>query len=179
MAGVPLHDGSAVSHHLVTGGAGFVGSALVSRLIDEGHEVTVLDRFSRGKRGRVPDAARIVKGDIRDQSVVLRAALEADTIWHLAYVQGTQTFYADPKDVIDVALRGIMNVPRRVRTLPRQGTVPRLLERGLPEPARRHVSPPTRQYPCRCRTLRTRATRTVAGRSHQSSPRLPTRRPAC
>jgi nucleoside-diphosphate-sugar epimerase len=31
-------------------------------------------------------------------------------IWHLAYVQGTQTFYADPKDVIDVALRGIMNV---------------------------------------------------------------------
>jgi dTDP-glucose 4,6-dehydratase/UDP-glucose 4-epimerase len=31
-------------------------------------------------------------------------------IWHLAYVQGTQTFYADPKDVIDVALWGIMNV---------------------------------------------------------------------
>jgi nucleoside-diphosphate-sugar epimerase len=31
-------------------------------------------------------------------------------IWHLAYVQGTQTFYADPKDVIDVALRGMMNM---------------------------------------------------------------------
>ena len=35
-----------------------------------------------------------------------------DTIWHLAYIQGTQTFYANPKDVIDVALTGIMNVLR-------------------------------------------------------------------
>ena len=43
-----------MSRHLITGGAGFVGSALAHRLVAEGHEVTVLDRFSRGKRGRVP-----------------------------------------------------------------------------------------------------------------------------
>jgi UDP-glucose 4-epimerase len=99
-----------VSRHLVTGGAGFVGSALVRRLVQEGHEVVVLDRFSRGKEGRLPPGAEIIKGDIRDPEAVLDAAFGCDTIWHLAYVQGTQTFYADPKDVIDVALRGIVNV---------------------------------------------------------------------
>lgn len=107
-----------MSHHLVTGGAGFVGSALVHRLLDEGHDVTVLDRMSRGKSERLPQGAEIIKGDIRDQTAVMRAALECDTIWHLAYVQGTQTFYADPKDVIDVALRGIMNVLRVCEMVP-------------------------------------------------------------
>jgi dTDP-glucose 4,6-dehydratase/UDP-glucose 4-epimerase len=100
-----------MSHHLVTGGAGFIGSALVRRLIAEGHTVTVFDRFSRGKEARVHRDAQIVHGDIRDSHGMLgRSVRQADVIWHLAYVQGTQTFYADPKDVIDVALRGIMNV---------------------------------------------------------------------
>jgi nucleoside-diphosphate-sugar epimerase len=70
----------------------------------------VLDRFSRGKLGRVPPEATVVVGDIRDYDAVRYAVGTVDTVWHLAYVQGTQTFYADPKDVIDVALRGIMNV---------------------------------------------------------------------
>jgi nucleoside-diphosphate-sugar epimerase len=99
-----------MSHHLITGGAGFIGSNLARRLIDEGHTVTVLDRFSRGKIERLPKAVSTAHGDIRDPLAVLTAAQGADVIWHLAYVQGTQTFYADPKDVIDVALRGIMNV---------------------------------------------------------------------
>ena len=96
--------------HLVTGGAGFVGSALVRRLVSEGHEVTVLDRFSRGKRERLSKGAKSWMGDICDYVAVDRALYEQDVIWHLAYVQGTQTFYADPKDVIEVALRGITNL---------------------------------------------------------------------
>jgi nucleoside-diphosphate-sugar epimerase len=99
-----------MSRHLITGGAGFIGSALAHRLVKEGHEVTVLDRFSRGKQSRLPAEAEIIVGDIRSPAVVHDAVKPADVIWHLAYVQGTQTFYADPKDVIDVALRGIMNV---------------------------------------------------------------------
>jgi nucleoside-diphosphate-sugar epimerase len=101
-----------MSNHLITGGAGFIGSALAHRLINEGHTVTVLDRLSRGKTNRLPQHTQIIKGDIRDAFTVGRAVASADVIWHLAYVQGTQTVYAEPKDVIDVALRGIMNVLR-------------------------------------------------------------------
>lgn len=99
-----------MSRHLVTGGAGFIGSALTNRLIQDGHYVRVLDRCSRGRPERLHEAARLTVGDIRDPEAVERAVQDADTIWHLAYVQGTQTFYSDPKDVIDVALKGIMNV---------------------------------------------------------------------
>ena len=96
--------------HLVTGGAGFIGSALANRLYLEGHEVTVLDRMSRGKAERLHDGIRIWEADVRDRMAVLGPVGSADVIWHLAYVQGTQTFYADPKDVISVALLGVMNV---------------------------------------------------------------------
>lgn len=110
MAVLPVHGGRDMSRHLITGGAGFIGSALARRLVVEGHDVTVLDRFSRGKMARLPKGVRTIHGDIRHPDVVSDAVMDADVIWHLAYVQGTQTFYADPKDVIDVALRGIMNV---------------------------------------------------------------------
>lgn len=99
-----------MSHHLITGGAGFIGSNLAHRLVRDGHKVTVLDRFSRGKRNRLPIQARTIAGDIRNAFTVQNAILQPDVIWHLAYVQGTQNFYADPKDVIDVALTGMMNV---------------------------------------------------------------------
>jgi nucleoside-diphosphate-sugar epimerase len=79
-------------------------------LLEEGHDVTVLDRFSRGKSERIPDGVRTIQGDIRDIVKVRQAVLGQEVVWHLAYVQGTQTFYADPKDVIDVALRGMMNM---------------------------------------------------------------------
>lgn len=101
-----------MSRHLITGGAGFIGAALAHRLVAEGHEVTVLDRFSRGKAERLPKEVITVRGDVRDPHPVSRAMSGIDVVWHLAYVQGTQTFYANPKDVVDVALRGIMNVLR-------------------------------------------------------------------
>lgn len=107
-----------MSRHLITGGAGFIGSALARRLVSEGHQVTVLDRFSRGKQERLPAEVRTIKGDIRNPYDVVRACEGCDTIWHLAYVQGTQTFYADPKDVIDVALGGIVNLLGAVEQMP-------------------------------------------------------------
>jgi nucleoside-diphosphate-sugar epimerase len=108
-----------VKRHLITGGAGFVGSALARRLYAEGHRVTVLDRFTRGRPHRLPvpnDRMRTFVGDVRDSRRVTEAIQGNDVVWHLAYVQGTQTFYADPKDVIDVALRGIMNVLEACQT---------------------------------------------------------------
>lgn len=99
-------------HYLVTGGAGFIGSALVRRLLAE-HEVTVLDDFSRGKPQRLHSlgkACSIFSGDVRDPDVVRQAMWGCDSVIHLAYLQGTQTFYSEPRQVLDVAVRGMLNV---------------------------------------------------------------------
>lgn len=97
--------------YLVTGGAGFIGSALTKHLLSAGHDVTVLDNMSRGRPGRLEGSgARLITGDVREPITVLQAAQGADAIVHLAYVQGTQTFYEEPRTVLDVAVRGMTNV---------------------------------------------------------------------
>lgn len=100
-----------MTRFLVTGGAGFIGSALTRRLTGAGHEVCVLDDMSRGRLDRLNGiGCDFVHGDIRDAATVTRAMQGCDSVVHLAYLQGTQTFYAEPRLVLDVALRGILNV---------------------------------------------------------------------
>ena len=97
--------------YLVTGGTGFIGSALVGRLLDDGHEVRVLDDMSRGVPTRLTGlGCEIVRGDVRHPHDVAEALHGCDSVAHLAYLQGTQTFYAEPRQVLDVAVRGITNV---------------------------------------------------------------------
>lgn len=96
---------------LVTGGAGFIGSALVKRLAADGHEVRVLDDMSRGRPDRLRGVdCEVISGDIREPEMVTYAMHGCDSVVHMAYLQGTQTFYAEPRLVLDVALRGILNV---------------------------------------------------------------------
>jgi dTDP-glucose 4,6-dehydratase/UDP-glucose 4-epimerase len=96
---------------LVTGGAGFIGSSLCKHLYGLGHEVTVLDDLSRGKAERLRNTpVNLIPGDIRDEMKVHRAVQGQDAVIHLAYLQGTQTFYAEPRQVLDVALRGVLNL---------------------------------------------------------------------
>jgi len=100
-----------MSRTLITGGAGFIGSALVKRLVADGHEVRVLDDMSRGRARRLAGVpCEIIEGDIRDPGAVTAAVHGCGTVAHLAYINGTSTFYSNPADVLDVALRGIVNV---------------------------------------------------------------------
>jgi UDP-glucose 4-epimerase len=61
---------------LVTGGAGYIGSATVAYLLDAGHEVTVYDSLIRGHRAAVPEGAAFVQGDIGDRAALDRVLEE-------------------------------------------------------------------------------------------------------
>lgn len=73
---------------LVTGGAGFIGSHLVDRLIAAGERVTVLDDFSTGKREHLAEAAagdlRVIEGSILDEGAVEEALRDCRQVYHLA-----------------------------------------------------------------------------------------------
>jgi nucleoside-diphosphate-sugar epimerase len=98
---------------LVTGGSGFIGAALVKRLLESGHEVRIFDNFSRGNVRRldgIVDAVECVSGDVRDPDAVKRAVTGVDAVHHLAFVNGTEFFYSRPALVLEVGLKGILNV---------------------------------------------------------------------
>lgn len=83
---------------IVTGGAGFIGSHLVHKLLDEGHEVTVLDDLSTGKRHNLPGHPRLklVIGDVADVEAVRSALQGQDVVFHLAAVASVQASIDDP-----------------------------------------------------------------------------------
>ncbi|WP_207457017.1 SDR family NAD(P)-dependent oxidoreductase [Azospirillum sp. SYSU D00513] len=102
-----------MTHYLVTGGSGFIGAALVNRLVRDGHKVRVLDDNSRGHTGRLADVldhVEFITGDIRDAEAVNRAVRGVDGVLHLAAVNGTKHFYEKPEVVLDVGVRGMLNV---------------------------------------------------------------------
>jgi nucleoside-diphosphate-sugar epimerase len=98
---------------LVTGGSGFIGSALVKALLAAKCSVRVLDDNSRGSPRRLADVKEdieFVAGDIRDSATVEKATRGIDEVHHLAFVNGTEFFYNAPDLVLDVGVRGMVNV---------------------------------------------------------------------
>ena len=98
---------------LVTGGTGFIGSALVKALVHCGEAVRVFDDNSRGAARRLREVAHdieLIKGDIRDAAAVDGAMRGIEEVHHLAFVNGTATFYSAPERVLDVGVKGIVNV---------------------------------------------------------------------
>ncbi|CAN5364654.1 SDR family oxidoreductase [soil metagenome] len=98
---------------LVTGGAGFIGSHIVERLLREGRSVRVFDNFSSGDRSMLgPLAADVefVEGDLRDAEALRQATQGVDTIFHLGAEPSVQRSVADPQTCIDINVSGTMNV---------------------------------------------------------------------
>jgi nucleoside-diphosphate-sugar epimerase len=98
---------------LVTGGSGFIGSSLVKALVRAGTKVRVLDDNSRGSPRRLKDVEKdieFIAGDIRDAAAVEKAARGMDEVHHLAFINGTEYFYSQPELVLDVGVRGMINV---------------------------------------------------------------------
>ncbi len=98
---------------LVTGGAGFIGSHLVERLLRSDAEVVVLDAFTTGKRVHLPvahDRLRVVNGDVADEAAVRSAMADCDTVVHLAAVASVEASVQDPVGTHRTNLLGSIRV---------------------------------------------------------------------
>ena len=108
---------------LVTGGAGFIGSHLVERLLRDGGAVRVLDNFSTGAESNLAFEAahrgrlETIRGDIRDLSVVERAAAGTDVIYHQAAMRSVPRSVADPLGANDNNVTGTLHVFEAARRL--------------------------------------------------------------
>lgn len=102
---------------LVTGGAGFIGSNIVRRLLLDGHEVVVLDNLLSGHRSNLNGLdCELIEGDIRDQAAVLRAVKGADTILHLAASVGNKRSIEHPFLDSDINVMGTLAVLEAARS---------------------------------------------------------------
>ncbi len=98
---------------LVTGGLGFLGAHLVRALVKQGRSVRVLDNGFRGHLDYLEDLRNkidIVSGDIRNLGDVRKAVKEVNTILHLAWINGTEYFYSQPRLVLEVGIKGTLNL---------------------------------------------------------------------
>ncbi len=117
---------------VVTGAGGFIGSALVERLVADGAHVRAMLRYtSRGQRGCLDELADatmrdvdITLGDVRDVDAVREVLRGADVIFHLAALIGIPYSYEHPQEVIDTNIIGTSNVLIAAKEL---GTLERIV----------------------------------------------------
>jgi nucleoside-diphosphate-sugar epimerase len=103
------------AHVLITGGAGFIGTALTARLAENNH-IRVLDILRRNALSKVgldhhPNVELIV-GDVRDMTAVRRAVTGCDYVVHMASIAGVDTVLKNPVMTMEISLEGTMNVLR-------------------------------------------------------------------
>lgn len=113
-----------VRHYLVTGGAGFIGSNYVARLISRGDRVVILDNLSRSGSQKNIDwlsnkynnvTFKLIKGDVRDAELVRQAAAEVDVIVHLAGQVAVTTSVAEPRNDFEINALGTFNMLEAAR----------------------------------------------------------------
>lgn len=100
---------------LVTGGAGFIGSHLVDRLLLDGHKVVVVDSFSTGRKSNLyqhttDSNLRVVQVDILDTTSLEQEIREVQYVFHLAAAVGVFTIVNKPLESLLTNIRGTENV---------------------------------------------------------------------
>ncbi|RLE88848.1 MAG: UDP-glucose 4-epimerase, partial [Thermoprotei archaeon] len=98
---------------LVTGGAGFMGSHLVSRLVEKGYEVICLDNFSSGRLGNIKKFLvlpnfKLVRGDLREYKDITTAIRGCSTVFHLA--ANPEVRIGDPREHFENNLLASFNL---------------------------------------------------------------------
>jgi UDP-N-acetylglucosamine 4-epimerase len=100
---------------LVTGGAGFIGSNLIEKLLKQDNQVRCLDNFSTGKRGNITSflknsAFELMEGDIRNLEICRRAVKDTDIVLHQAALGSVPRSINDPITTNDVNIGGFLNI---------------------------------------------------------------------
>ena len=99
--------------YLVTGGAGFIGSNIVEKLVEKGQFVRVLDNFATGQRANIEEflsKIELFEGDIRDFWTVVRATKDIDIVLHQAALPSIPRSIDNPLTTTEVNINGTLNV---------------------------------------------------------------------
>lgn len=101
-----------MAKYLVTGGAGFIGSHLVGRLVREGHEVVVTDVLKRGNKieKEILRSVELHTNDVRDKEAMMRLSKGCDRIFHLAAVLGVDVVADNPVETMETEVIGMANL---------------------------------------------------------------------
>ena len=112
---------AALMRALVTGGAGFIGSNIVDGLVEAGHEVTVVDNITTGRRenldGAIANGVELVEADIRDAEAMVELCkrVKPDRIFHLAARIDVRRSIRDPAGDAETNVVGTINMLEAAR----------------------------------------------------------------
>ena len=98
---------------VITGGAGFIGSHIAKQLVNTGHNVTILDNLSNGKKKNLTtiiDKIKFVNGDIRDFNLLKNTLKNTDGVFHQAALASVQESFVKEQEYRDVNVGGTENI---------------------------------------------------------------------
>jgi nucleoside-diphosphate-sugar epimerase len=142
--------GGGIVRALVSGGAGFIGSAVARLLIAEGWDVRVFDNLLTGFEHNIPPEAEFIRGDLRNPEEVAAACRDIDVVFHQGAVRSVPKSVDDPRLSHDSNITGTLNVLEGSRL----ASVPRLVYASsssvygeTEEAVNRETHPPNPQSP--------------------------------
>ena len=101
--------------YVVTGGAGFIGSHITKMLVEQNHNVTVIDNLHTGKEKNlesIKDRIIFVKGSILDNNLLEDITKNIDGVFHQAALASVQDSFVKPNEYNDVNVNGTENILR-------------------------------------------------------------------